>query len=117
LEWFQFGPSRVVPSFRGGSKEVGEFALHLDCSWQLIGPDGLAASDESETESLAAVGRPPLVCEATSAAEDGGAAILFAGGWLLSVCAGEPDDLEFWRLFRPGTDEPHVVIGPAGVEE
>jgi len=96
---------------------VGEYALHLDCPWQLVGPDGLAASDESEPESLAAVGRPPLICEAASSAGDGGAAIRFAGGWALSVCAGGPNDLEFWRLFRPGMDEPHVVVGPAGVEE
>jgi hypothetical protein len=94
---------------------VGEFALHLDCPWRLVGPNGLVASDESECESLAAIGQPPLVCEWATAVDNGGAAIRFTGGWLLTVYAGDPDALEFWRIFRPGAGQPHVVIGPAGV--
>jgi hypothetical protein len=117
LEWFQFGGPRTVPTLRGGTKEVGEFALHLDCPWRLVGPNGLAGSDESQRESLAVIGQPPLVCESASAVGNGGAAIRFAGGWLLNVYAGDPEALEFWRLFRPGADKSHFVVGPAGVEK
>jgi hypothetical protein len=118
LEWFQFGTPRIVHNFRGGSKEVGEYALHLDCPWQLLGPAGLViATDQSEPELLSHVGSQTLVCEKVSGSEDGGASLQFAGGWLLVVEPGDPDDLEYWRLFRPGTEGPHVVVGPVRVEE
>jgi hypothetical protein len=118
LEWFQFGTRRIVPTTRNGSKEVGEYALHLDCPWRLVGPDGLVvATDDSEAELLAQVVSPPLVCAAVCGSEDGGAGLRFAGGWLLEVAPGAPDHLEFWRLFRTGTGEPHFVVGAAGVEE
>jgi hypothetical protein len=118
LEWFQFGAPRTVPTFRGGSKEVGEYALHLDCPWRLVGPTGLVvATDQSEPELLAQVGSPPMVCATVSGSDDGGVRLQFAGGWLLVVDPGDPDHLEYWRLFLPGTDEPHVVVGAAGVEE
>jgi hypothetical protein len=97
---------------------VGEYALHLDCPWRLVGPTGLVvATDESEPELLAQVGSPPLVCAAVSGSDDGGATLQFLGGWLLVVEPSYPDHLEYWRLFRPGREEPHVVVGAAGVEE
>jgi hypothetical protein len=40
----------------------------------------------------------------------------FAGGEQLLV---EPEGrgcLEYWRLFQPGTDAPHFVVGPAGAD-
>jgi hypothetical protein len=77
----------------------------------------VVATDESEPEFLAQLGSPPLVCEAVSGSGDGGASLRFAGGWLLIVVPGDPDHLEYWRLFRPGAEETHVVVGAAGVEE
>ena len=121
---FRFSPNsvrsapRTVPTFGGGSKEVGEYALHLDCPWRLVGPTGLAvATDESEPEELARLGSPPLVCAAVSGSDEGGAGVQFVGGWRLVVEPGDPDDLEYWRLFRPGAEGPHVVVSAAGVEE
>jgi hypothetical protein len=38
----------------------------------------------------------------------------FAGGERLQVEPGEPDRLEYWRLFQPGLDRPHFVVGPSG---
>src|SRR5579859_5778257 len=63
LEWFQFGSKRIVSTLRGGTKEVGEFALHLDCPWRLTDSAGNSvASDESATEVLAAAASPPITC-------------------------------------------------------
>ena len=118
LKWFQFGDRRTVPALRGGSKEVGEYALHLDCPWHLVGPAGqVAATDESEPELLARLANPPLTCEAVFGSDDGGAGLRFAGGWSLVVEAGGPDRLEYWRLFRPAVGGPHFVVGPAGIED
>jgi hypothetical protein len=117
LAWFQFGQARSVPAFRGGPKKVGEYALHLDCPWRLIEPTGLVvATDASEPDLLAQVGSPPLFCAVVSGASDGGVSIRFVGGWLLVIEPAGPDHLEYWRLFQPGMEGPHVVVGPAGVE-
>jgi hypothetical protein len=118
LAWFQFGDRRTVPTFRGGSKVVGAYALHLDCPWRIVGPDGrVAATDESGPELLARLADPPLVCAEGLGSDDGGARLRFVGGWSLVVEPGGPDHLEYWRLFRPGAGGPHFVVGPAGIEE
>ena len=118
LEWFQFGDPRIVPAFRGGSKEVGEYALHLDCPWRFVEPAGrVVVTDESDSELLAQVADPPLVCAGVSGSDDGSAQLQFAGGWQLIVERGGQDHLEYWRLFRPAAEGPHFVVGPAGIEE
>jgi hypothetical protein len=33
LEWFQFGQHKTVKDARGDTKEVGEYALHVQCAW------------------------------------------------------------------------------------
>jgi hypothetical protein len=34
LEWFQFGERRTVTT-GGRTKEVGEYALHVQCGWRI----------------------------------------------------------------------------------
>lgn len=42
LQWFEFGPKRLVEGLEGDQKEVGEYALHVSaCAWRLIGSNGL----------------------------------------------------------------------------
>ena len=117
IVWFQFGDRRVVPAVRGGSKEVGEFALHLGCPWRLVGSDGeLLASDDSDLDVLAKLASPPFLCSTVRSCEGGAFVLGFAGGERLHV---EPDDLEceeYWRLFQPYSGEPHLVVGPAGID-
>ena len=35
LQWFHFGNRRTVASHKGDTKEVGEYALHLQCAWRI----------------------------------------------------------------------------------
>jgi hypothetical protein len=117
LEWFQFGAKRMVSTFRGGTKEVGEFALHLDCPWRLLNSAGnTVASDESTTEVLTAAASPPLTCCGVVVESSGRFSFSFSSGEQLQVEAEVEDCVEYWRLFRPGEQEPHFVVGPAGVE-
>src|SRR5437764_5129101 len=47
LVWLEFGQRRRVRTFRGTWKLVGDWALHLQCSWRIGGPQGLiVASDD-----------------------------------------------------------------------
>ena len=41
LEWFHFGPRRRVSGRRGEMKEVGAYALHVQCAWRIVGPTGI----------------------------------------------------------------------------
>ncbi len=117
IEWFHFGRCRIVASIRGGTREVGEFALHLGCPWRLIGRDSeLLACHESEPEVLAQLTSPPLVCCGVHAGDDGGFEMVFAGGERLQVEPGDADCLEYWRLFQPGLGQPHFVVGPSGID-
>ena len=42
---FQFGGPRPVVDFYGRPREVGEYALHVQCPWRIV-RDGLAADGE-----------------------------------------------------------------------
>jgi hypothetical protein len=117
IVWFQFGGRRAVLTSRGGTKEVGEFALHLACPWRLVGPAGeVLACDESRPEALAGLGSPPLLCSGIRGWEDGAFELEFAGGERLRVGPGDPHCEEFWRLFRPGSEERQFVVGPSGID-
>ena len=35
LEWFQFGQRKTVKGVRGDTKEVGEYAIHVQCAWRM----------------------------------------------------------------------------------
>ena len=99
---------------RGGTKEVGEFALHLQCPWQLLDAAGsLVASYDSTAEELAAVPSLPLFCCGVVVAASGRFILDFCTGETLIVEGDDPDCEEYWRLFRPGSNEPHFVVGSA----
>ncbi|HET9283230.1 MAG TPA: hypothetical protein VFR24_14845 [Candidatus Angelobacter sp.] len=35
LEWFQFGGRRTVKNSRGEEREVGDYAIHVQCAWRI----------------------------------------------------------------------------------
>src|SRR5688500_13415614 len=41
MEWVGFGDYVVVPNLKGQLRKLAEYALHLDCTWRLRGPDGI----------------------------------------------------------------------------
>jgi hypothetical protein len=117
VAWFQFGSRRAVQTARGGTKEVGDLALHLACPWRLVGPAGeVLACDESGPEVFTVLGSPPLLCSGVRAWEGGAFELEFAGGERLQVGPGDPHCEEYWRLFQPGSGERHFVVGPAGID-
>ena len=116
VDWFQFGGHHAVPSKRVEIKDVGDYALHTQCSWVLMsspyGPP--IAGSESERDDLEPLGTLGLVCQDIVADDQGGFVLQFASGHCLKV---EPDDdaEEFWRFFEPYRKTPHFVVGAAGV--
>jgi len=116
LVWFCFGQRRIVRNIRGETREVGEFALHLECPWRLIGETGeTLATDQSEVEILTQLASPALMCSEVIEGQHGELRLRFAGGQELSVEPDEVDCFEYWRFFRPYSEQPHFVVGSSGI--
>jgi hypothetical protein len=136
MRTFQFGDLRPVD--RG---TVGEFALHVQCPWRIEGPIGIVTGrldlwepldeqvpydekwhyDESPNlqdarmEHWFAENKAALVVKDVDADDYGGAAIILEQGYVVRLFPAGTRG-EDWRLFRPKTDIPHLVICAGAVE-
>lgn len=136
LLWVHFGEMREVPDRKGGTRTVGEWALHVQCPWRLIrAPRILVArrdcfyeadSDahydrdgggESRFDRLAKPlnlqfeNSPPRV-ELIMVDSVGGFTLHLAGCYDFEVFPDEStgSDCEHWRLFQPGSEQEHFVF-------
>jgi hypothetical protein len=136
---FDFGALRTVPAFGGGTKEAGEYALHVQCPWRItqegrfiVGSGDLhyPANHESGREIPAKFDcdRDPnlrdkllsqmfekqqtLVVREVCAAAAGAVNILLTDGIALDIFPHDSDG-EWWRLFEPGENTRHFVAGAA----
>jgi len=137
LQWFQFGDRRVVTGFDGDVKEVGEYALHVQCAWSMtchnrvlvasgdVYEQGIADSTGSRNTATRLHERVRqlfqgetrlFVPEQIEVGEAGGFRILFAEGYALLVMPDNSTDDEHWRLFRPYDEGPHFVVTGAGLQ-
>lgn len=41
MQWFQFGARRSRTDRRGVTREIGTYALHVECAWRVVGPEGV----------------------------------------------------------------------------
>lgn len=124
----QFGALREVTNLRGKVKQVGEWALHIQCKWQLerageivATQDDLAGSDTDAHGATARLDELLLKHEPTSvkdvlAGEFGNVDIVLSRGLILRVTANGTADEEDWRFFAPGADAPHLVIEGGKIE-
>ncbi len=142
---FQFGAQQNVPDRNGKPRTVGAFALHVQCTWRIVGSAGIIVG---WADHYFAPGDDPFrdyetfdyEAPATTRFEERIAAYLTEraslfpavvtvdadelGGFRLvmddeTVIEGFPDlsFSEHWRLFEPGNTESHFVVTADGVEE
>jgi hypothetical protein len=143
LLWLHFGDYRTVVDRRGMTREVGEWALHLQCPWRFIRSNSivLASTDfyyypEGEDSYDFQRGGESLFDRRANQFNR----VLDTGEFRVSnvscgVCGefrltlspelhfsvfpaasdGSPFG-EFWRLFRPSEEEPHYVVSTEGTE-
>ena len=136
LLWVQFGEMRELPDRRGGTRSVGEWALHVQCPWRITRPPAIlvargdcfyeADSDEPYDWDAARESRfdrcaaplnrefessPPAV-EAVVADVVGGFSLRLTGGFIFEAFPDHStgSDSEHWRFFQPGRDERHFVF-------
>ena len=134
--WVHFGEFRTVPTRDGLTKEVGEWALHLQCPWRFVrngkiilgssdfyyqAEDGEPLKRDSNSKSLFSlkaarlnqylhsevVGIVDIHLSGAGAFElRMGSGVVFS---VMPVESLEVSDAESWRLFQPSTDLPHFV--------
>jgi len=119
LLWIQIGERQSVAAWGGGTKEVGKYALHIDCSWHWKQGAIAIADQNSSLDMLSNRLQSPIFCRNITVTSKGVLKITFNDDSILTVIADarDPDDedKELWRFFQPGEDTPHLVVGPQGI--
>jgi hypothetical protein len=142
LLWLHFGEMRSAGTRGGGTKTVGEWAIHVQCPWRICrhghivvacqdyycSPGGEALDDDwdspgkSRFDSLATIlctefeTRPPVV-SSVNVDEVGGFSLNFNAGYRLDVFPADSNDSsEDWRVFQPGSGNKHFVYREQGTD-
>lgn len=136
--WIHFGPLKVTPDRYGKMKEVGQWALHLQCSWRFVQNNKviLASSDfyydgmsgesldlDSDQQSMFQrnveklntwIKSTKVTVSSIKCSEAGAFDLLFDNGLKFTVIPTQSDEIteEAWRLFKPTSDESHIVYPP-----
>ena len=136
LAWFEFGSRRTVKDWKGKEKEVGDYALHVQCPWRIrlgdsivVGRGDIFCTPEETSEPTPAdfdwqkANRfDRVVLElfqnesrqfTVRAVESGGAGSLtieLEDGYQLEIFPHDSESDEHWRFFQPQTEEPHFVV-------
>ena len=119
VAWFEFG-DRVMRSDRhGAQREVGEYALHVSSRWAWRTDSGFLRADE-DAIVLSQLGGLMAHVLRGDADDSGRLSLQFDNGDTLVVEPEDPesdsDEIEYWRLFQPWLETPHVVVSNRGVE-
>ncbi len=144
IQWFQFGNKQVIVTERETIKEVGEYALHVQCAWRITSPKGifvgsqdkyLPANDSNEQAddfdwdqpgvnrcddriSMLFNGREShtLLVKNVSADSYGGFCLNLSDNFSIEVFPDLSLDDECWRLFQPYKNGPHFIVTGEGIE-
>jgi hypothetical protein len=146
LIWFAFGVERrEVTTRKGSTKIVSEYSLHVQCPWRIRDHSRIFAGhgdrfypsgddpyrDFSENE-LDKIGnnqldqraskfmmdheQSPLIVRFVKADEIGSISIILNQDYSLEIFPSSSLSTEYWRLFRPSSEEDHFVVTCNGVE-
>ncbi len=144
MEMFSFGGLRESVTPLGKTGLVGEYALHIQCPWRVVGPEGIVVASgdrnypedensdwqdfDSDGPSLCEARidewlQPhkdlPLTVESVTADRLGGFRLELSQGYMLEVFPTDSlrgEYSEHWRLFRPSCEN-HFVVTGHGVEK
>lgn len=132
---FQFGQRLPVKTFLGVDSEVGEYSLHVQCSWRIVGRDGvivgsrdlLYPADHVDGESVpddfhwdthrsrrdrlidALFRQHVLVVRAVSPGRGGRCDVHFNDDIELQIAPDDSLSHEHWRLFETAESSRHHI--------
>ena len=135
LVWLHFGTPRPVVDLRGDTREVGEYALHLQCPWRVLDGDQLVTGssdiyrprpgwtgdfdwdvqganrfDVRAAKLTALLADEPVVVTSVEVTAWGDLAVSLSDGFRIETVRTGSVREEDWRFFRPGRDDDHVVV-------
>lgn len=143
MTWFSFGKQTIVKDRFGKDRTIGEFALHVHCSWRLIKgnkillasrdiyvPDSRSSTQNDDfdwsvvgnsgfderTKQLFEQQDVRAVIQEIRSDNFGGAVLMLSNGVSIDIFPDQSGQTEFWRLFRPGDSSEHFVVTSNGVE-
>jgi hypothetical protein len=144
LEWFHFGGRHAVVDQRYGLKVVGDYALHVQCSWRIVGTAGIIVAsqdryypagdpdqvsedfewdqsganrcDERISLFFAERKQNPLVVESVQADHIGSFSLTLSDGYVFEVFPDDSLEGEHWRLFQPAMEGGDFVLTGQGIE-
>jgi len=146
LLWLAFGQRQTISDFRGKPREVGQYALHVQCAWRFVQGEKVLAGNrdlyyprgyknqkeefprqfncdvqganrcDEMLAELFAGGAQQYVIQRIEVGQAGEFALLLEGGLTLQIFPNDSLEGEHWRLFRPGSDEQHTVYTGLGLE-
>ncbi|MCP1117267.1 hypothetical protein JOE11_002135 [Robbsia andropogonis] len=117
----QFGQLKQITSYRGTVKQIGEWALHVQCMWQveqsgniLVNQEGLH-TDEDTHRTMGIlnglfIDSVRAIVERVQTEDFGRIKISLTDGLTLVVTPNSDGQDEDWRFFAPGKEEAHFVI-------
>jgi hypothetical protein len=136
---FDFGAPRIVHGFRGEAKEVGDYALHVQCAWRirrqdnvLVGRGDIFSPPEDTDEPLPEdfdwqkenmfdkvvstlfAEKKEFIVRGVEAGSAGSLAISLDGELAIDVFPQDSLRGEHWRLFEPYREKPHFVVSGIG---
>jgi hypothetical protein len=142
---FQFGQRRKVEGRNGREKEVGDWALHVQCVWRITQGGRVAVGrqdlyypakyvqdeplphdfdwdrgpnrHDKLLASLFRNGTREFAVREIEVGIAGSFRILLEEDFSLAVFPSDSLAGEHWRLFEPDRDGPHFVVTGNGVEE
>src|SRR5713101_1167998 len=127
LTWFEFGSRRSVKGYNGMEKEVGDYALHIQCAWRItqgekvaVGRGDIFCTPEESTEptpadfdwqkgnrfdrvaaSLLQNESRQLMVRSVNIGEAGSFSIVLEDGYKLEAFPHDSESGEHWRFFKP----------------
>lgn len=144
IEWFQFGKKQTIVTEKGIHKDVGEYAVHVQCAWRISSSSGIfVASQDMYISATNSVQQPedfdwdqpgnnrcdvrismllngrestPLLVNNVSADSSGGFCLSLSDYYSLEVFPDSSIDYECWRLFQPYKDGEHFIVTGDGIE-
>ena len=144
LASFQFGRRRTVAGYKSGPKQVGDYALHVECAWRISRADRVIVGNvdlyypadltievplpdrgwdtgpnrrDELIRLLFEDGKREFMVRRVDVGSAGALTIVMDEGLLLEVLPNDSLSLEYWRLFRPSSDdEAHFVCTGRGIQ-
>lgn len=146
LEWIIFSPTDLTETIRGNDLSNTEYALNIQCTWRILGPEGIiVASDDLyyptgedpyrdldnfdwapqgsnrcdvRTNMLKEViADRALIVLSVEADTVGGLTICLSEGYSIDLFPANSLGREYWRFFNRLSTDHHFVVTGEGIEE